>query len=399
MQKISTAEAKKLVLNAQGIHREKHYGKGKAGCNSVIDHLGYIQIDTISVIERAHHHTLWSRVDGYEPDHLAQLQAEKKVFEYWSHAAAYLPMKDFRFSLPRKMAIASGEKHWYKRDVKLNKRILDRVRKEGAMRAREFENTANKSTSDWGGGKPAKRSLEQLFMEGELMVVGREGFQKIYDLSERVLPAGVDTSMPSTDQHLDHLIHSYLRANGIATGGQMSYLLKGMKPLIEKRCRELCEDRRLQQVELNQIVYYAEYDIDERLKLPSSHKKMKILSPFDNLLIQRERMSQIFSYEYQIECYVPAAKRKFGYFCLPILLGQNFVGRLDAKVERKTQELHIKRLYLNDVDLGLLLPAWERVIKKFMALNSAEVGTLEYLEINGSEVTGSTRNNLQKAMS
>jgi hypothetical protein len=126
---------------------------------------------------------------------------------------------------------------------------------------------------------------------------------------------------------------------------------------------------------------------------------MKILSPFDNLLIQRERMSQIFSYEYQIECYVPAAKRKFGYFCLPILLGQNFVGRLDAKVERKTQELHIKRLYLNDVDLGLLLPAWERVIKKFMALNSAEVGTLEYLEINGSEVTGSTRNNLQKAMS
>src|SRR5690606_15028784 len=129
---IPMEHAQALALGAQGLDRRAPFGRGAEGTLRAIEHLGYVQIDTISVVERAHHHVLWSRVPDYRPEHLHELQArDRKVFEYWSHAAAYLPMRDFRFSLPRKKSYASGRNHWFRKDPTVARQVLSRIRSEG----------------------------------------------------------------------------------------------------------------------------------------------------------------------------------------------------------------------------------------------------------------------------
>ena len=149
---LSIQQARKLVLLSQKLPPGKQRGKAIAATLSAIEHLGYIQIDTISVIQRAHHHTLWNRNPRYNPSHLEQLLSEKKVFEYWSHAAAYLPMRDFRFSLHRKQALANGdENHWYERDGRLMNSVLKRITDEGPLMAKDFEpdKKSEYKTGEW----------------------------------------------------------------------------------------------------------------------------------------------------------------------------------------------------------------------------------------------------------
>lgn len=176
------------ALNAQGLLRAQPYGSGLVGAKKAINHLGYVQIDTISVVERAHHHVLYSRVPKFKPDMMNQMLLNKDIFEYWSHAAAFLPIADFRFSLPYKHAIKNGQTHWYRNpDKKLMNELLARIRSDGPLRSRDIE-TDTKKQAGWWDWKPAKKALEQLYMQGDLMVSEREGFQKVYDLTERVLP-------------------------------------------------------------------------------------------------------------------------------------------------------------------------------------------------------------------
>ena len=163
-------------------------------------------------------------------------------------------------------------------------------------------------------------------MEGELMIAKRQGFQKVYDLTERVLPDKADTRMPSPREYHQHLIDNYLRSNGVGTPAEIAYLRKGLKPAIDKLCKELLEDGHLERVAINKQNYYLLAGQDQLLKTSLSRSKVKILSPFDNLLIQRKRTKQLFNFDYLIECYVPAEKRQYGYFCLPLLWGQNSKG-------------------------------------------------------------------------
>jgi uncharacterized protein YcaQ len=143
---LSIHEARKLVLLSQRVPPARPAGRAIAATLSAIEHLGYVQIDTISVIQRAHHHTLWNRNPRYQPAQLDQLIAGRRVFEYWSHAAAYLPMTDYRFSLPRKQAFARGEQeHWYERDARLEKLVLKRIASEGPLKAKDFEYTGKRS--------------------------------------------------------------------------------------------------------------------------------------------------------------------------------------------------------------------------------------------------------------
>jgi uncharacterized protein YcaQ len=368
LQSMSLMEARKLVLISQGIHREKELGKGTIAGHNAIEKLGYVQIDTISVIERAHHHTLWNRVSSYDTSHLSELVEAKQVFEYWSHAAAFLPMRDFRFSLPRKRAIASGELHWFSKDKKATKHVLDRIKSEGALQSKDFKQ-ATVSREGWGYYKPAKRALEQLFMEGELMIAKRQGFQKVYDLTERVLPDKADTRMPSPREYHQHLIDNYLRSNGVGTPAEIAYLRKGLKPAIDKVCKELLEDGHLERVAINKQNFYLLAGQDQLLKTSLSRSKVKILSPFDNLLIQRKRTKQLFNFDYLIECYVPAEKRQYGYFCLPLLWGQEFAGRMDAKIDRKTGVLDIHKLCLETDEPDLFMQALLPSLESFLQFN------------------------------
>lgn len=367
-QDLSLKQARKLVLLSQGLHKNTELGRGRNATLKAIEKLGYIQIDTISVVERAHHHTLWTRADGYQAKHLDQLVEQRKVFEYWSHAAAYLPMRDYRFSLPRKQAIAAGEKHWHVKNEKVAKQVLQRVQQEGPLQARDFEHT-RRGDGGWWEWKPAKLALEQLFMEGELMIVRRQGFQKVYDLTERVLTDEIDSRTPSSEEYHGHLIEKYLRSNGVGTPSQIAYLLKGIKASIREHCQQMLEDQQLEQVVINKQDYFALPGFEQLLDKPLSRKKVKILSPFDNLLIQRKRTCELFGFDYQIECYVPAAKRKFGYFVLPILWGHEFAGRMDAKIDRKTGVLTVSNLYVETHREDEFIHAFKSALQEFLLFN------------------------------
>jgi len=226
-QKLSVAKLRKLALTQQGLLKSNTFGMGLAGVENAVKHIGYVQIDTISVVERAHHHVIWSRVNNYKPHYLTKLLDQKKLFEYWFHAAAILPIDDFRFALPRMEAIKAGEKHWFKNvNKKLMRNVLKRIETEGPLLARDFKDTKSTNTG-WWDWKPAKQALEQLFMQGELMVVSRKGFQKRYDLTDRVLPKNIDTRTPDTEEEARYLVDTTIRAHGFANLKSFTYLRKG----------------------------------------------------------------------------------------------------------------------------------------------------------------------------
>ncbi len=360
---------RRLALAAQGLLQTQPYGSGMAGARTAINHLGYVQIDTISVVERAHHHVFHSRVPGFKPAMVNHMLLEGDIFEYWSHAAAFLPIDDFRYSLPYKHAIKSGQTHWYRNpDKKLMDELLVRIRTDGPIRSRDLETNTVKRAG-WWDWKPAKKALEQLYMEGDLMVSNREGFQKVYDLTEKVLPSHVNTQMPVMAEFAQHLLDQQLRCHGTVSLKGLTYLRrnaelrKAMKELVNERLKQ----HSLEQIRLpcGQVFMVTAGTLDR--SLTRLNNRMLILSPFDNSVIQRERLKALFQYDYQIECYVPAAKRQFGYFCLPLLYRGEFIGRVDCKAHRKISQLEIKSLYFeqHNFDDDLVIAAFVEAITQF----------------------------------
>jgi hypothetical protein len=342
---LSIKQARKLVLLSQRVPPAKQTGSAIAATLSAIEHLGYIQIDTISAVQRAHHHTLWNRNPRYKTSHLDKLIEDKHIFEYWSHAAAYLPMCDYRFSLFRKQSIANGEQtHWHEPNERLMKSVLERITKEGPLMAKDFEHNGN-LINEW-GVKPAKRALEYLFLQGSLMVPYRKNFHKVYDLTERVLTKDTDATVPTEEEYARFLITSYLRANGLGQTAQITYLLKNTKAMVSEKLQEMVWKQELLELSVEGNRCYALPASLDLLNKPLARKKLKILSPFDNLIIQRKRTKALFSFDYVLECYVPEAKRQYGYFSLPILWDGKLLARMDCKAEREKSLLHIHHLAL-----------------------------------------------------
>jgi hypothetical protein len=342
-------QARSLVLYSQGLLAPK-FGKGKEGALTAIIHLGYVQIDSLAVIARAHHHTLWSRLPGYSEKLLTELsEKDKAVFEYWSHAAAFLPMADYRFTLPRKKAYEQGKSHWFEQDKKLMQYVLDRIKAEGPLRSKDFEHKQEREgAAGWYEWKPAKRALEQLFMAGKLMVARRQGFQKVFDLTERVLPASVDTSFPDTAEYSLHLIHKAVQAHGIINESEIIYLRSSLKTQVKKALKLLLDQGELIEVSiagLEKMFFITAPEYLRVLEKAQIKEQVHFLSPFDNLVIQRKRLSNFFGFDYLIECYLPEAKRKYGYFTLPVLFGDKFVARFDPKADRKAKIFYVKSLH------------------------------------------------------
>ena len=374
IESLSIKQARKLVLLSQRVPQIKQNGNALNSTLSVIEHLGYIQIDTISAIQRAHHHTLWNRNPLYKNSHLDELMVNKNIFEYWSHAASYLPMKDYRFSLPRKSSIKKGnENHWYTRNKQLMNFVRNRIESEGPLMAKDFDNSG-KFYGEW-QTKPSKQALEYLFMQGELMVSCRKNFHKVYDLTERVLPKHINTSMPNMDEYARFLITRYLKANGIGQASEIVYLLKNTKALVLNTLKDMMFSKELFQIMVGENIYYVLSSSLELLNKQPSRSKLKILSPFDNLLIQRKRTKQLFGFDYLLECYVPEPKRKFGYFVLPILWNGNLVARMDCKADRKKSVLHINYLA---IEKGLTIvddfaQALCKELESFLIFNNCKI--------------------------
>jgi uncharacterized protein YcaQ len=339
---ISPDEARYLALN--NLHTNENLSDNpKKMLLNIIATLGYIQIDTISIIERAHKHVLWTRLPEYKNYMLDELiDKDRKVFEYWDHAAAYLPMKHFRFSMFRKKRYAERYKHWEKKNKKLLQFILDRITAEGPLQSRDFEETKKRGL--WWDWKPAKEGLEYLFHTGSLMVRARKSFQKVYDLPERILPANVDKTLPTEEEHSEHLIMKSITANGISSEKELTYLRHHNRVSTKTVINRMLEEKKILQVIVNtndDEIYYSTKKMLGLLNNLRPISDVHILSPFDNIVIQRKRLQKLFGFDYLIECYVPAHKRKFGYFCLPVLYGDKFAGRIDAKADRKTGEFRI----------------------------------------------------------
>jgi len=349
---MSLTEVRAIALRSQRLAEDlSPFGLGKAAVLKAIQHLGYIQVDPINVLQRAYHHVLWSRVPNYHPDMLHELQdPDAAVFEYWNHAASYLPMTDYRFSMPL-MRKYRGEFHWSDDSPELRKsmrRLLTMIRKQGPLMLSEVESTG--AVNGWSAGKTSKierRALHELWMRGDIMIRSRQGVQKIFDLPARVLPAGMDVKMPSRFEAAEYHVRRALRALGIAApqelhylqdAGQASAAREALSALIKRG--EAVETR---VADLPKLRLFALRDALE-LNTPVENNIVRFLSPFDNLTIQRKRLNWLFDFDYVVEIYVPMGKRKYGYFVLPILWGDRLIGRMDAKANRVGRQLVIHNL-------------------------------------------------------
>lgn len=345
-----SSKLRRLSLVKQGLCRHSRFSEGLEGTINAIEHLGYVQVDTLSVVERAHHHVLWSRVPGYDPAYLNQLVSKKRIFENWFHAASYIPMRDFRYVLPQMNSVRNGENRYYNNiDQRLMVEILARVKGEGSIRIRDLDK-GNKGNSSWWNHGPGKRAVERLFMQGDLMVSSRNGMEKIYDLTERCLPDNLDLSTPSISEYAAYLFDTTLRAHGVFTWKQLLHLKTGkdMRNAMQELLNERIDDGIVTVIEEENLprIYADTAALEQESRFVGV---LKVLSPFDNALIHRERLSALFDFEYRIECYVPAAQREFGYFCLPILYKDKLVGRIDCKAHRVSQCFEVLSLHLEDV--------------------------------------------------
>ncbi|MCF8240567.1 MAG: winged helix DNA-binding domain-containing protein [Melioribacteraceae bacterium] len=391
IQKISKIEARELVANSQLLNSSIKCAKGKKGAAEIIDKLGYLQIDTISVINRAHHHVLWTRRHDYTEKHLHDLQAKDKlIFEYWTHAMSFIPMKDYRFALHRMKNFEKPQGKWmkyrYEQSKKYFKPVLERIANEGILSSSDFENDTGKKGGTWWDWKPAKTALEYLFWKGDLMIAERKGFQKFCNLTERVLPSDVDTTLPTANELNRFFIQRALSSLGIASKREIEKFMQpgraGISDLqvterktMYKVIDDMCEGKEIIPLEIEGDHKIVNYALPETLrnnsKKKNSTKKVHILSPFDNLIIQRNRTKRLFDFDYAIECYLPEHKRKYGYFVLPIIWGNEFVGRMDSKADRQVKKLVINNIVFeeNFDEYDEFLPYFAKRLKLFAEFN------------------------------
>ncbi len=350
---ISLPRARRIALRSQLLDGSGRVPRGKEGVARVVDRLGYVQIDTLAVVERAHHHTLWVRCPGYDAAALDELHGlDKRLFEYWGHGASYLPMAEYRYYIPWMRSFPWGV-GWMARlrdrhqDVMAA--VLARVEKEGALRAADFKAPPGRKSGGWWDWKPAKVALELLMWQGRLMVAERRNFQRVYDLPERVLPPGVDASVPDDDELGRFAVRRAMGAHGLMTRREIYFHITSFKrAAVDAALAALTAEGEISRVRIKELPdeeYFASAAALDR-RPGRGRRRLHILSPFDNAVVQRDRVKRLFGVDFALECYVPAAKRRFGYFALPVLWGDEFAAQLDAKAERKNNRLVVKNFKL-----------------------------------------------------
>ncbi len=352
-----------LALHVQGLSSQAP-DASQAGIHALVEQIGAVQIDTLHVVQRSHYLVLWSRLGNYAPSDLDRLlsdPAQRSLFEYWSHAACLLPLRDFRYYLPAMQRLGEVGDNWIRRmldkaedpaQVLANVRM--RVRQEGGLRSADFERHDHRAGA-WWDWKPAKAALEHLYNAGELMVARREKFQRVYDLRERVLPDWVDTRLPDENETRQFLVSQGARALGVCTPdqpGDYSYMrltparaavraLLAAGELLSVQ-GELADGRTCDLVVHKDILPV----LDRAAAGELAPQRTTFLSFFDNLFWARGRDQQLWNYHNTIEAYKPAPTRQWGYYCLSILHRGRLVGRFDPKLERASGRLRIKALYL-----------------------------------------------------
>jgi uncharacterized protein YcaQ len=355
LMKLSHAEAQAVMIAAQGLALRPRRVANKRDVLQMIRRMSVLQIDTIHIVARSPYLVLWSRLGDYEQRWLDELLAERKIFEYWSHEACFLPIEDYPLYRHRMIdAEGMGWKYsheWISAHRQEIKRLLTHIREHGPVRSSDFVRTDGKA-GGWWEWKPEKRALEMLFTAGELMIARRHNFQRIYDLRERVLPSWDDSLLPPVEEANRALVLKAVRALGITKARWVSDYFRTRKQETSATTRALADEGLLLRVEVAGWEEEAYVHPDNRKLLRQVSNGLlqpeltTLLSPFDPLVWDRARAREMFGFDYRLECYTPQPKRRYGYFTLPILHRGKLIGRLDPKAHRKERLFEVKSLHL-----------------------------------------------------
>lgn len=362
MKTYSLAALRTVALRTQGLDKPGGSIPTRNTIYETIDQIGCVQIDTLHVVRRSQYLVLWSRLGNFNPEELDLLASatDRRLFEGWQHAASIIPLTEYRYQLPRQRKLREHPSTWFTHllDEAAQKevvpQVLDRIYREGPLKVSDFHSDGHKSGS-WWNWRPAKVALEILVDNGDLMVSGRSKFQRVYDLTERVLPHWVDTTEPTSEDRDRFWIERGAKALGVFMPrhpGDYTWMkITRSKPLVESLIREgvliqiqtTLNDGNTEQLYIHkENLTLLEQAEDGMLKAG----RTTFLSPFDNFWWAGQRDILLWGFHRTLEAYVPASKRIYGYFCLSILHKDRLIGRFDPKMERKDGILRLKALYL-----------------------------------------------------
>lgn len=345
---LTKTEARRIWLHAQRLDTRTPFGDGPAATAATVEHLGYVQIDTINVIERSHHHILWSRIPDYRRADLRQAQSvDKSVFEYWTHALSYVPTRDLRFFIPA-MKRHKREGHKWLSSVKPAdlRKVMRLIRQGGALTIRDIDDDVLVDKEHlWASRKPSKRALQLAFYAGELTISERNGMLKTYELTTRHFGWDKPPKGASAREATAYLLDRTLRAQGVVSLNSICHLDAPSKPAVRLAIEAQVRRRELVPVALEGAGKQEHWMETATLENAgdAASELVHILSPFDPLIIQRKRTHLFFDYEHRFEAYVPREKRVFGYFALPVVAGEDIVAALDLKTDRQNRKLLLQK--------------------------------------------------------
>jgi uncharacterized protein YcaQ len=340
---ISQLQARRIWLQAQRLDDAAPFGDGAQATPAAIQHLGYVQIDTINVIERCHHHILWTRIPSYRRDHLRQAQTvDKTVFEYWTHALSYIPTGDLRFFIGDMKQQRLSPRNWFNSVSESDlRKVIARVRDSGALSIRDInDDELVEKDHAWASRKPSKRALQLAFHVGKLTVSERSGMLKTYELMDRHFGWDKPPRKATEKQVIDYLLDRALRSQGLVSLDSACHLNARRKPMLRLTIENRVKQGKLLPVAIGGAGKVEHWALPETVAdIPPAAAGVHILSPFDPLVIQRKRLKMFFGYEHLFEAYVPKEKRIYGYMGLPVLVDGDIVAVLDLKADRSRREL------------------------------------------------------------
>ncbi|WP_075290037.1 winged helix-turn-helix domain-containing protein [Pararhizobium arenae] len=353
---VSNRDARLIFLNKQGLAAPPHRALGKEGLLQLIHDMGFVQVDSISTVERAHHQILFSRNQTYRREHLTELlEKDGELFEHWTHDASILPAAFFRYwkhrFARREPVLKERWLKWHGEGFDSSfEETLKRISDGGAAMSRDLK-VADHKSGGWWNWHPNKTALEYFWHTGKLAIAGRQNFQKIYDLAERVIPGHHYEPEVSEAAFLDWTCRSALQRLGFATRGEIAAFWGLISPeeagvWIETHRDELTEvaiePANGDKPRLSYAFHGFPDNLGEHFDPPA---RLRVLSPFDPLIRNRDRTERLFGFYYRIEIFVPEPKREYGYYVFPLLEGDRIVGRIDMKADRKAGSLDVKRLW------------------------------------------------------
>lgn len=355
MKTLSQEAVRGLMIAAQGLQDRPLTEATKTDVRQIIRQMHVLQLDTIHVIARSQYLVLWSRLGDYRQHWLDELLTEGALFEYWSHAACLLPIEDYplyrRYMLDGVTWNEKRHRQWMEAHAEVVEKLVAHIRDNGPVRSADFERSDG-AQPGWWNWKDEKIALDLLWMVGELMVAKRHNFHRIYDLRERVLRGGDDSQVPSLEAVHETYVLNTVKALGVTKAAWIADYFRMYKKVAQAVIERLVKRGQLETVQVEGWDVPGYYHPDQQAAIEAAAEgqipisKTTFLSPFDPLVWDRARALELFNFDYKIEVYTPAAKRKYGYFTLPILYNNTLIGRLDPKAHRKEGIFEVKALHL-----------------------------------------------------